>query len=930
MMHLSSPAQALWAKKGKPGELTWLPLHRHMADAAGVVGMLWDEWLSDSERHLIASGLSNPDQAYHFVRFLAASHDLGKATPLFQAKPKAFLPDDLDEMLLDHLQAQGLPLVPHAHFSDASKTPHALATQTLLLKAGCNPAIAAILGAHHGKPTDSITLFSNPLVSYPMHFYLSEAGKPAWSSAQEELLQYALQLAGCHNLDALPVPAFSAQVLLSGLVIVADWIASNERLFPYETWGEAQEKACPEERLDSAWKQLDLPKLWTRDCYAPEPDYYLNRFQFEKPHLSQQAALDIARNIAFPGIFILEAPMGTGKTEAALVVAEVFGEKAQKSGVFFALPTQATSNAIFPRLLKWAQALNLDGKHAIRLAHGKAQFHDEYQVLLEGSREIGETADDIVVHQWFEGNKKSLLADFVVGTIDQFLLAALRQKHVMLRHLGLSGKVLILDECHAYDAYMNKYLDQALRWMGVYRVPVVILSATLPARRRAELVQAYLGQKQPKAARRQRLMGQKQDQEPPPAWTTSRDYPLITWTDGSQVHQEALAQEDLSLTVALERLEDDNLARRLQDLLQHGGYAGVMVNTVKRAQDFYQELKEVFGGDQVTLVHARFITPDRVAKEAKLLKMLGKPADDLPRTGTHIVVGTQVIEQSLDLDFDVLVSDLCPMDLLLQRMGRLHRHKRRRPSGLEQARCIILGAQAEHFEAGAKAIYKAYPLMRTKALLPQHHLTLPEDIPRLVQDVYDQNHKLAHEPPGYGTAMREWQQLIAGQEGRASAYLLKAPSEDEILNDWLADCPGEAAGEASVRDGGNSVEALVIRQTEQGGYAPLPWVAQPGDGMDLPGFEVPDKDKARLLARQSLRLPFALCHEGIIDRTILELEQSSKQVAAWQQSPWLKGQLFLILHQDLTTTLCGFRLSYQQELGLLCENEGSEHGKQSV
>ena len=211
--------------------------------------------------------------------------------------------------------------------------------------------------------------------------------------------------------------------------------------------------------------------------------------------------------------------------------------------------------------------------------------------------------------------------------------------------------------------------------------------------------------------------------------------------------------------------------------------------------------------------------------------------------------------------------------------------------------------------------------------------------------MYDQDHKLAHEPPGYEAAQREWQQLIAGQEGRASAYLLKAPSEDEILNDWLANCPGEAAGEASVRDGsnsveaageasvrdgGNSVEVLVIRQTEQGGYAPLPWVAQPGDGMDLPGFEVPDTDIARLLARQCLRLPFALCHEDIINRTILELEQSNQQVAAWQRSPWLKGQLFLILHQDLTTTLCGFRLSYQHELGLLCENEGSEHGKQSV
>ena len=162
--------------------------------------------------------------------------------------------------------------------------------------------------------------------------------------------------------------------------------------------------------------------------------------------------------------------MGAGKTEAALVCAEILAAKTKRTGVFFALPTQATSDGIFPRLLDWIKNLDTDSVHAIELAHGKAQFNEDYQALrlFGGDANVGEDEDDgVIVHQWFGGPKKTLLADFVAGTIDQLLLAALKQKHVMLRHLGLAGKVVVIDECHAYDAYMGQYLYRALNWLGV-------------------------------------------------------------------------------------------------------------------------------------------------------------------------------------------------------------------------------------------------------------------------------------------------------------------------------------------------------------------------------------------------------------------------------------------------------------------------------
>ena len=171
---------------------------------------------------------------------------------------------------------------------------------------------------------------------------------------------------------------------------------------------------------------------------------------------------------------------------------------------------------------------------AIQLAHGMAELNENYLRLQGGRVQLEEDAPEehqVQVHQWFRGSKQALLANFVIGTVDQLLMAALCQKHVMLRHLGLAGKVVIVDECHAYDAYMNRYLDRALEWLGWYRVPVILLSATLPARRRAELIEAYQQKRRP---------------GPDAPWKTSCGYPLLTWTDGAEVKQTVIPL-DLSL-----------------------------------------------------------------------------------------------------------------------------------------------------------------------------------------------------------------------------------------------------------------------------------------------------------------------------------------------------------------------------------------------
>lgn len=237
------------------------------------------------------------------------------------------------------------------------------------------------------------------------------------------------------------------------------------------------------ERVQEAWKRLSLPQPWTPGTYYMGVHDFQERFGFTW-NVVQQYMIQAIEESAAPGIFILEAPMGAGKTEAALAGAELLSSCLGQGGIFFGMPTQATANGIFPRLKQWSQRQSEWAQHGIRLAHGMAEMNEDYQSIFHGHamQNEDETASGLIVHPWFEGRKQALLSEFVIGTVDQLLMAALKQKHVMLRHLGLASKVIIVDECHAYDAYMNRYLDRALSWLGAYRVPVVLLSATLPSK----------------------------------------------------------------------------------------------------------------------------------------------------------------------------------------------------------------------------------------------------------------------------------------------------------------------------------------------------------------------------------------------------------------------------------------------------------------
>lgn len=872
-------SRILIAKTGKTAS-EWLPLAVHLEDTAGIMQCMIRDMIPPSFPESCAL---SPEAFEKTAVFLAYVHDIGKAMLVFQYKISRNLPEMRSR--LEHFQLQ----FPESYEKDKINViPHAQAGEEILVTLGCPESVAAVAGAHHGMPSEHIQKnLMQPrrnIKFYENYYGYAEGNVSLLTETWNHILQRALQIARIDSVQELPVLTKPAQMLLSGLLIMADWIASNTDYFPLIPTDED----IPEnpERIADAWETIQFPEMWKSARLDYSDEAFRKNFSFA-PRLVQTEFLNVIKNIESPGICILEAPMGCGKTEAALAGTEILAAKCRKNGMFFGLPTQATANGIFPRMMQWGEKQSQNFYHSIQLKHGSSALNTCFQKIQRGIPEQ-ETDSGLIVHSWFCDNKKACLADFVVATVDQMLMMALKRKHVMLLHVGLSEKVVVIDEVHAYDAYMNEYLEMALQWLGYYKTPVILLSATLPASRRMSLVRAYLGIR-----------------ESEKAFENEMGYPLLTWTDGTEIRQKRLTYQGAHTHVQMHPCTEDAVLAVVQNVVEHGGCVGVIVNTVKRAQTFAEEIRNQTHA-KVLLYHAQFIFPDRTLKEQALLKTVGKDSSAEDRRGT-VVVGTQVLEQSLDIDFDLLITDICPMDLLLQRIGRLHRHafREQRPEVVKTPVCYVIMDELHGENTASKKIYGDFLLHRTEENLPES-IVLPDDISPLVQAVYT----FSEDDAMYQTYHN--QQEI--QKRRARCFRIGKPTGKDIHRLLSRDIEdkNECEVEAAVRDGISSIEVLLMRRMKDGSICFLP--NQHG-GRKTEAF--PDEAECREIAEQKLRLPTVFSQKWSIDRTIHELEkQCLPYVENWQNSHWLKGQLVLFLDEEMNGELMGFQLHYSFENGL--------------
>lgn len=922
---------ALWAKKNrdKNNIPQWLPLKTHLNDTRETMGFLWEHYLSQGVKDLIKNSMKTDTYdkeslAKNLCMFLGAVHDIGKASPYFQLK-KSFKGDnELDGLILEKLKSAGFNDLDKFFTADNSGISHQSIGQFILLKRGVNITIADIVGAHHGRPVETSEIYDR---IHENHFYQnndssSEIHK-TWLSLHDEIFTWALNSCGFSSVKEIPMLSQNGQVILSALLIMADWITSNESYFPLIN---VEEDKIDENRIKNGllkWNN-DRTSIW-EPLEVNVDTIYEERFKLKSgekfiPRDAQvkiTEAIDKAEN---PGIVIFEAPMGMGKTEAALVAVEQLARKTGRTGMFFGLPTQATSNGIFSRVNAWLENLrdDMSYKRALRLLHGKAALNEEFANLPK-SRNIHDDENEknvVTVNDWFSGRKLSILDDFTVGTVDQFLLLALKQKHLMLRHLGFANKVVVIDEVHAYDAYMSVYLYQAIKWMGAYGVPVVILSATLPIERRNKLIESYMVGAGYKFRRLPK----------PDNFDNNEAYPLLTLNDSDKILQYDNFEKASGINYEINKLskEDSEDIAMLIEGITSQGVVGVIVNTVKKAQDFAKLCTDVFGEENVFLLHSLFIATDRYNKEKELLDLIGR---DGKRPKFKIVIGTQVIEQSLDIDFDVLITDLAPIDLLLQRMGREHRHKRYdRPENLKEPKVYVLNSKDYNFDKASTYVYDPYLLFRTEYYLPDK-INLPNDISHLVQLVYSEK-ELALEynlKDVYNKYSIDFKNKLQEKESKAKSYRLGPPevnkiSDDNNILDWIeySDKNAEASeikASAQVRDSDDTIEVIALKKCE-GGYK----------FFDEKGILNPlDNKTAIKMAQHTIRLPRAVYYGFGIAKVIKYLEDYYKEnLSGWDNQSWLKDTLGIVFDENNEFRIFDKILHYDTKYGLTVKKEDGD------
>lgn len=719
--------QYLWAKWDEKHGV-FHPLWCHLADTAVVVQALWEMAFPSALRSHWQELLETDDgaDALAWLMFLAGLHDIGKATPGFQGKSTQHR-DRLATLGFDFpLAASGL-----SHWqATAAIVRDALQQPTVSLQPWEQPdavAVARTLAGHHGA-------FPGPDASRAT---AEKLGAARWDEARRQLIEILAQVTGVSSRPKPPGlgrrhPA--ALMALAGLVSVADWIASDRELFPY--WDGPPDVAAYSREAVSRAQQAVRHLGWSDVVQPTEAADFAAVTGFACPNEIQRVVVAAAHELAEPALVIIEAPTGEGKTEAAFYLADWLNAHGLAHGAYVAMPTQATANAMFGRFRAYLQR-RYQQRVNFHLLHAYATLSDDYQQLRQLAKVYAEDEEPeasgaqvapagvesaVVAREWFTPRKRSLLAPFGVGTVDQALLAALRTKHVFVRLFGLARKVVIFDEIHAYDTYTSRLIDRLLEWLRELGCSVVMLSATLPERRRKELTEIYT-----RAAQN--------------TGDNGASYPCVTIARPSQVRALPVAAEPKP-PIELAWVEETRLTQTIAERLAGGGCAAVICNTVSKAQDLYLRLRPLMSevGIEMDLFHARYPFEERQQREQRAVERFGKNGQ---RPDKAVLVATQVIEQSLDVDFDLMVSELAPVDLLIQRAGRLHRHAGRdRPPGVACRHLLLVqpslgddGIPA--FDRGTAAIYSTYVLLRTwLALQGRAEISEPGDVQELIEAVY--------------------------------------------------------------------------------------------------------------------------------------------------------------------------------------------------
>ncbi|MFN3547103.1 MAG: CRISPR-associated helicase Cas3' [Mesorhizobium sp.] len=780
--------EAFWAKTSHTGaDWPYKPVAHHLLDVAACALRFLESNPARLAREAQLSGFA-PNKHARFCALAAALHDLGKISKSFQfGRPELWPREALDP----------------CPASMAGSVRHWEATALLLNAHDVKAALGPIFGAE-GIPTMLVSAIAGHHGVAPCDRHVNAQGDAAARHAEIGPKCVAVAAALTTELASLfvdlrdldeTVDPKGLSFALNGLITLADWVGSDEIFFEFldpaiplvDYWALALQRA------DSALASKGL--LPARPVGSPSLRRLSGHVGDPRPMQTLAETIPVLNE---PQIIVIEDGTGSGKTEAALLLANRMMAAGLGEGLFVALPTMATANAMHGRLEAALGGL-FDGNPSLVLAHSKAGIARQLEHLVAAGKD---DQDQAGVRSWFnawiaDSRKLAFFASAGAGTIDQAFLSILPKKHLTMRQYALAGRILVVDEAHACDAYMGEELKTLAEMHARLGGSMIVLSATLGRSVRSGLIESFaLGR-----GVSSRSMGALREQ------VQSQAYPLLTrWSLGNGVEEVSVESDPaLARSVDIARVETRaDVVRLALDAAGRGAAVAIICNAVDPAIETFEALLAA-GHDpsRCHLFHARFTVEDRLGIEEKVQTWFGRDSDERERAG-RILVATQVIEQSLDVDFDLIVSDLAPADLIVQRAGRLWRHQRsNRPLHRPVLHMLTpdpgTADNPKWLEATlgpASFVYDMPGVMWRTArdLLAKGRLDTPGDLRRLIETAYDvrEDDLPTALRPGHaasvGKGYAQKSQAKRNAITPANGYIdLTAPSADEEIGTRLGE-----------------------------------------------------------------------------------------------------------------------------------------------
>ena len=747
----------------------------HSLDVAAVGYWMVKNNIYRLDSYLHELGLENTEQAAQFFAWLLCWHDIGKFSHSFQQlfrHPHLSCPNEASRHY-ENISHATLGYWLWNHY--LNDYPDLLPPSTLPTRK-LKRAIAMwmpLTTGHHGRPPESlqeVNNFRQQDKETARDFLL--AIKPLFPLVA--IPEYWDDDDGIERVNHL-------SWFLSAAAVLADWTGSSTRYFP---------RIAEQMPVTQYWELAKNKAKEAVSVFPPSADIapfsgITTLFPFiQHPTPLQQKALELDVNCDGAQLFILEDVTGAGKTEAALILTHRLMAAGKAQGFYFGLPTMATANAMFDRMAaSWLTLYQPDSRPSLVLAHSARGLMDRFnQSIWSGELAGSEEADDSQPFSqgcaaWFaDSNKKALLAEVGVGTLDQAMMAVMPFKHSNLRMLGLSQKILLADEIHAYDHYMSRILEGLIEKQARDGNPTILLSATLSQQQRERLIAAFA--KGAKCGAEAPLLGYD-------------DYPWLTQVTRSEVVSLHVAtRKEVERSVNVGWMYDEQACiERIGHAVLHGKCIAWIRNSVDDAIRISRQLvsQGIVAPENLTLFHSRFAFYDRQRIESQTLALFGKQSA-AQRRG-KVIIATQVIEQSLDIDLDEMISDLAPVDLLIQRAGRLQRHIRDRDGRIkttgqderERPELLILApewddAPRENWLSSVmgNSAY-VYPdhgrlWLTQRVLRQQGEIRMPQSARRLMEAVYGEDVEI---PEGFAKT----EQL---QEGKF--YCDRAFARQNLIN----------------------------------------------------------------------------------------------------------------------------------------------------